>query len=257
MQDRTVPIGKGKQVLWSDAELQTAIDAYIYLLGLQQNGVECTESMTDPLRTWGPLANRNAASIRYRMRNISAVIQELGIPILGMYSPAEQVGTGVRERLRRMLLNHPSLSKSHQSFQKPSRRRSIKYTPRNEAIFVLKDLRKRVDDLDLSLARMGHNNPPEAIDPSFGRDHLLSVRHDIDQLEVALRTRSTDASSSQESLNGLIRFGLKVSVWIGQRLTKFVDAALITAAPIVVAKALDVMPILLEAIRSATQLITK
>jgi len=255
MQNHKEPSDKRDQVLWSDGELLAAVDAYTYMLRLQQRGMTCTESMTTPLLMSGPLAGRNDASIRYRMRNISAVFQGLGAPVLDIYSPAEQVGTGVRERLRQMILAHPAFEQLRQVATTPLPPPSSGAQDREGAFLALKDLRRRIDDFEASLGGIGHNHPPEAIDSSFGRDEILKIKDDIGRLEAELSKPKMDISAQRKILEQIIGFGLKLSLWVGQRLTKFVDAALVTTAPIVVAKATDVLPGIIDAVHSVAQLI--
>lgn len=97
---------KGSNILWTDAELVSAVDAYVFMLQAERVGVSYPKDIDTKLLLSGPLNIRNDASLRYRMRNISAVVDEMGGPILAAYSPAEQVGTNVRTRLRAILANH-------------------------------------------------------------------------------------------------------------------------------------------------------
>ena len=230
------PANKRNQVLWSDEELLAAVEAYIYMVRLQQRGVACTEDMTAPLLMAGPLAGRNDASIRYRMRNISAVLHGLDAQTLDIYSPAEQVGAGVRERLRKILLAHPAFEQlkftyTAKALELPSA--SDKY---QSAIFSLNNLRERLDDFEASMGGIGHNHPPEAIESSFDRGEISKIKEDLARLEVEISKSKPDISIQKKLIEGLIGFGLKLSIWVGQRVTKFVDATLVTAAPIVVAK---------------------
>ena len=84
---------KGSNVLWTDAELVSAVDAYVFMLQAQRAGLPNPKDVSTQLLLSGPLSIRNDASLRYRMRNISAVVSEMGVPFLAVYSPAEQVGT--------------------------------------------------------------------------------------------------------------------------------------------------------------------
>jgi len=249
------PAKKRNQVLWSDDELLAAVEAYIYMIRLQQRGVACTENMTTPLLMAGPLAGRNDASIRYRMRNISAVLHGLNAQILDIYSPAEQVGAGVRERLRKILLAHPAfeLIKLTSTPRSPGNlSRSDKH---QNAVSALNDLRKRLDEFEASMGGIGHNHPPEAIEYSFDRNEISKVKEDLARLEIELSKSKPDISVQKNIIERLIGFGLKLSIWMEQRVTKFVDAALVIAAPIVVAKATNMLPSLIEVVHSVTQLI--
>lgn len=248
------PDKKRNQSLWSDEELLAAVEAYIYMVRLQQRGVKSTENMTTPLLMTGPLAGRNEASIRYRMRNISAVIHELGGQVLDIYSPTEQVGAGVRERLRKILLAHPGFEQLRSTFSTQVlglRSGSDKF---QDVAPVLNELRKRLDDFEASMAGIGHNHPPEPIESAFDRSEISKIKEDLAHLEAELSKKEPDISIKKKIIEGLIGFGLKLSIWVGQRVTKFVDAALVIAAPIVVAKATNVLPSLIEVVHSVTQL---
>ncbi len=94
-------------VLWTDDELASSVEAYIFMLRLERAGLLFRKDAATELLVTGPLSIRNEASIRYRMRNISAVVVELGGPVLSAYTPAERVGRNVRRRLRTMLSEHP------------------------------------------------------------------------------------------------------------------------------------------------------
>ena len=92
-------------------ELADAVDAYVFLLRAQSVSVPFRgEAAALALLDEG-LPGRNDASLRYRFRNISAVVSELGGPILNGFSPAEQVGAGVRPRLKALLLDSPEFRK--------------------------------------------------------------------------------------------------------------------------------------------------
>lgn len=107
------------------------------------------------------------------------------------------------------------------------------------------------------MAGIGHNHPPEAIESSFDRGEISKIKEDLVRLEAELSKPKPDISVQERLIEGLIGFGLKLSIWVGQRVTKFVDAALVTAAPIVVAKATDVLPSLIDVVHSFTQLIQR
>jgi hypothetical protein len=67
---------KGSNVLWTDAELESAVDAYVFMLQAQRAGLPNPKDVSTQLLLSGPLSIRNDASLRYRMRNISAVVSE-------------------------------------------------------------------------------------------------------------------------------------------------------------------------------------
>jgi hypothetical protein len=68
--------------LWTDDELRSSVDIYVLLLRLQMQGSDDKSEPVAQSLLSGPLALRNSAAIRYRMRNISAVVRGLGVPIL-------------------------------------------------------------------------------------------------------------------------------------------------------------------------------
>ncbi|SOC14818.1 hypothetical protein [Thalassospira xiamenensis] len=88
---------------WTDEELEVAVEAYLYLLKLERDGTRLPTSQVEKIAGKGDLANRNSSSIRYRLRNISYVLQERGLPTLLAYSPAPAVGKNVRKRIEDIL----------------------------------------------------------------------------------------------------------------------------------------------------------
>jgi hypothetical protein len=102
-------VAKSSKILWTDNELVSAVEFYLFMLQAQRAGLAYPKDTGTKLLLSGPLNTRNDASLRYRMRNISAVISEMGGPVLAEYSPAQQVGVNVRMRLRASLLSEISL----------------------------------------------------------------------------------------------------------------------------------------------------
>ncbi|WGU41424.1 hypothetical protein [Phenylobacterium sp. NIBR 498073] len=86
---------------WSDAEFEAAVEAYLRMLGYEQRGEPYQKAAVSREYRDGPLAARSKQSFDYRMRNISAVMQEHGEPWLRGYVPAEHVGEPSRRRIRR------------------------------------------------------------------------------------------------------------------------------------------------------------
>lgn len=84
---------------WSDHELEVSVNAYLKMLALEKNGETFSKSAINRLLREGPLKLRSAASIDYRMRNISSVLEHLGLASIISYSAAQNIGTGVRERI--------------------------------------------------------------------------------------------------------------------------------------------------------------
>lgn len=84
---------------WSDDELRATIRSYLTMAQLQLEGSKFSKKAFRDELLGGPLKGRSASSIEFRMRNISAVMEEHGQPILSGYLPAENVGKAVRAKL--------------------------------------------------------------------------------------------------------------------------------------------------------------
>jgi hypothetical protein len=69
----------------------------------------------------------------------------------------------------------------------------------------------------------------------------------VSALRDELVKPAPDIQFVEQKKRNVVAFGLKVAGWIGERLTKFTDAALVTLAPIVVAKATNVLPLITDA----------
>lgn len=79
------------------------MEAYVFLLRAELAGVALTEVTATKSLFSGLLESRNDTSVRYRMRNISAVVNEMGGSALSIYPPAENVGVNVRRQIRALL----------------------------------------------------------------------------------------------------------------------------------------------------------
>ena len=73
---------------WDEKELQAAIDAYLDMLSRQQAGEPYSKAAKRRELCKGSLNNRSDQSIEYRMRNISAVLNDNGRQTLKGYIPA-------------------------------------------------------------------------------------------------------------------------------------------------------------------------
>lgn len=88
------------QTEWSDAELQSAVDAYLWMLAQEGEGRSYSKAEVNRQLREGRLSRRTKASIEYRMQNISAALDELCRPRIAGYVPAKNVGTGVKDKIR-------------------------------------------------------------------------------------------------------------------------------------------------------------
>lgn len=84
---------------WSDQELEASVNAYLKMLALEKSGETFSKSAINRLLREGPLKLRSAASIEYRMQNISSVLEQLGLDRIIGYRAAQNIGTGVRDRI--------------------------------------------------------------------------------------------------------------------------------------------------------------
>jgi hypothetical protein len=104
-------------------------------------------------------------------------------------------------------------------------------------------------DLERDLIGIGHNNPPDSIhDVSLTATDVRVAREDAARLREQVGRANLDAQTITTSKARLAAFGLKIAAWLGERTTKFVDAALISIAPIIIAKATNVLPLISDAI---------
>lgn len=231
--------------LWSDEELRRSVDVYVLLLRFQMQGMDQKSEPIAQALLSGPLALRNSAAIRYRLRNISAVVRELGAPTLVDFSPAESVGNGVRLRIREMLLENRDfallLSVTARSREEE----------RQDARTALEALRERIAEIEHEFTWMGHNNPPDVLS-SDGLDQgqFRQAIADIDALQGELDAEEPNPARVQQSKSRLIQFAVLVAKWAGKRMTKFVDASLVAAGPALVVKVFGLMPTIVDALEA-------
>ena len=206
--------------LWSDRELNAAVSAYLFMLLLQQSDApESTLQAAFDTLVQEFRGRRNRASLHFRLRNISSVLSKSGWPVLHRYSPARNVGTGVSRRIRGILASHP-LS---EFARKPRQQRE---TRRSEITTQFQRLDDRLDDL--RPARLGHNHPPEDIDgeslPPAVVSKLQQAVHEVAALVAAKpQLRPNELKRGHK---WLVKSGLAVAKWLGERATKAVDAAI-------------------------------
>jgi hypothetical protein len=241
--------------LWNDDELEAAVVTYLYALRLQASGHSMSETEIARHLILGPLPNRNKASIRYRMRNISSVLRRRGISTLDLYSPAASVGSGVTRRLDEIIdqLAGSPLDPAGSSMV-PSRRTDV------GAVRELLDrLASALEELSPECAGIGHNNPPEPIEDRPPLDQssteVRELTADIRALRDEIEAGRLNETTTSKTRDSLTKFGLKLARWIGVRATKFTDAALLTLAPIAVAKATNVLSMIPDVIAALTRLL--
>lgn len=217
---------------WTDFELRSTVDAYMYSLRLQAEGITFPLKLLSDVLLEGPLKHRNAASLRYRMRNISHVMEARRWPTVVGYSPAERVGSGVRERIENILDEYGESEAPLFPAQAETPNKNV------DASFAVVDLldaaKSKASELKVSLenlnsqhAGLGHNNPPDPIsDEAVRPSDIQDAVELVSQLEVDLESSHLDKTVIERRRNELLGFGLKIVGWLGGRFTVFIDASL-------------------------------
>lgn len=87
--------------VWTYDELKAATVAYLGMLADELDGKPINKAaVRRSLKEEGePLHGRSDASIEYRMQNISAVLEGLGLPRIKGYRPAKNVGSNTVEKI--------------------------------------------------------------------------------------------------------------------------------------------------------------
>lgn len=239
--------------LWTDEELRRSVDVYVLLLRLQMQGMdERSEPIAQALLK-GPLALRNGAAIRYRMRNISAVVRESGVQTLNDFSPAESVGSGVRSRIRAMLLENRDFARLRAAIVPSSQQQR-----RRDAFTALGALRDRIGEIEHELSLLGHNNPPEVIGAEgLDREQFRQALDDVDALADEVTAENPDLVRVRRSKSRLVRFAIAVAKWLGDRATNFTDENLKSiakyAGPALALQVSGLLPAIVDALEAVAK----
>lgn len=212
---------------WSDAELQVAVDAYLYLLRLETAGIPFSRVEQERLLALGPLSGRNEASVRYRFRNITFVLDERGEISLNAYSPASQVGKNVKERIGRLLDERSQILGEIQALEQDSGQAAILLSEVQASLLQLETLvREQATNLN-STAGIGHNNPPEMID--IQPEDFAGPLAAISNIQKEVSSSSIDKRKVRKLSDTIAALGVKSAIWAGQRATDFSKAAAVAA----------------------------
>lgn len=218
---------RSANVPWSESELRTSVDAYLYMLQLEASGVPFSVTEQEKLLASGPLSNRNEASVRYRLRNISQVMQERGEAILKAYSAAPQVGKNVKARIYDLLDERQDTLRA---IRQMGGYRGAEVVGLDDVLTGLSQLKDMISSLapeSRPVAGIGHNNPPEDI--KIGTDDFSEALRAISRIESAVSGDAPDIGTIERSSNILITLGMKSALWAGQRITDFSKAGAIAA----------------------------
>ena len=88
---------------WNDSELAAAVEAYLKMLAWEKSGLPFNKAHENRLLRQGPLVGRTEGSIEFRMQNISSVLVQMGLDRIKGYKPANNVGSGVEQHIRKAL----------------------------------------------------------------------------------------------------------------------------------------------------------
>jgi len=89
---RTGPGNQEAGTGWAEAELLACVRAYRELWLAEQSGLKANKSALRRKVVEADLSARGEGAYEFRMQNISAVMEELGIPIVQGYLPRKNVG---------------------------------------------------------------------------------------------------------------------------------------------------------------------
>ncbi|MGC3938742.1 hypothetical protein ACOTTU_13135 [Roseobacter sp. EG26] len=212
---------------WSDTELQISVDAYLFLLRLEAAAVPFSAMEQEKQLSSGPLANRNEASVRYRLRNISHVLEERGETPLSAYSAAPQVGKNVKARIQKLLDERESTLRSVRQLGMANDSGVVDLRDVLAGLNQLRDMISSLKHEPQVIAGIGHNNPPEDI--VIGVEDYSEAIEAISHIEDAVKGDTPDISVVASSTSILVKLGMKSALWLGQRLTDFAKAGAIAA----------------------------
>ncbi|OJJ11534.1 hypothetical protein BKI51_07265 [Alphaproteobacteria bacterium AO1-B] len=97
---------------WTEGELKACITAYKQLLDAQLSGKPLSKAVVRREVRATALMDRTDSAYEFRMQNISAVMADIGEPIVTGYPPAKNVGANVKAELLKIIKqvwNRPAL----------------------------------------------------------------------------------------------------------------------------------------------------
>ena len=210
-------------VLWTDDELRAALEAYLFVQRIEQPGLVLSEERLIALLQEAALQARNNSSIRYRMRNISAVLRHRGMPFLAAYTPADKVGTGVQARIEAML-DEMGQSAIQPHRADPNKDASLG-AARAKARKALSDLADALAAFDEATPGIGHNNPPEPMGSGSPADDLRKAIKVVEDLRREIASSNPNAETVRNNTEDLAGFGVRRASWLRERAAKGVEKA--------------------------------
>jgi hypothetical protein len=88
---------------WSEIELEAAVDAYLQMLQLQDAGKALDRAAIRNSLLSGKLSTRSAASIEFRMQNISAYLDNHNLPRIKSYNPAKNMASQIQSKIMKSI----------------------------------------------------------------------------------------------------------------------------------------------------------
>lgn len=241
--------------LWTDAELRVSVETYLFLLRIEHAGYQLSENELAGLLAGGPLGRRRQSSIRYRMRNISAILADRGLPILKAYSPAPRAGAVVRARLEAMLFSahdaDPALDRLalSQGSTAPSPADALA-----QAESALRRALSALEQANLASPRIGHNKPPEAIS-DLTYEELREAIALVAACRSDLASKQHRPGALTRAAHYLVRFGVRAAAWAGEQLSEATKAGLETAARVAAIAMLASLPPVARAVEALLKLL--
>lgn len=82
---------------WSPSETASLVDAYIWMWLNDQSGRKYVKAHLVRSLLAGPVAGRTKQSVEYKLRNVSKVFLNLGLPFVKGYVPADNASEDIKE----------------------------------------------------------------------------------------------------------------------------------------------------------------
>lgn len=88
---------------WTDEELEASVDLYLLITEHRREGTPIVLTHEYDRVRRGVLSGRSQKSVEYRLCNISAVVESMGLEWTKGFAPARSVGEGVKARIRTII----------------------------------------------------------------------------------------------------------------------------------------------------------
>lgn len=102
-------MGQNDGAAWADEELEASVDAYVYMQQCEKADSPYTKRAI--YKSLAERYGRSEKAFEYRMQNISAVLDSMGLPWLSGLKPAANVGDKTESRLKKIIGGPPYRTK--------------------------------------------------------------------------------------------------------------------------------------------------